>query len=352
MSKMQKVFSSFIRASCEFVCGLAGTGGDGNNYTNYALITSSGTWTVPAGITKVRATLIGGGQGGSSGLKGNSGNGKKGGVGGAAGIPGQAGKVYVVTLDVEEGDELAIVIGSGGAGGVACSSLTTVNSGANGGNTSIQHGVKAYYSSSGASSLNGVVNIFNDDVYALPGTAGCAGGNGGNGGSGGMGSGEGGDPGDSVAFEDTFHPGGTGGAMASINSYAGQHYQAGGGGASGASATANGVAGSAGTAVLTYYDEDPMLTEAHYETTGGAGGAGVSGGTRSAATIYGSGGDAGHGGSGAGGHGMGTDYYYSSGYDHLIVEICTDVTYQVADAVGGNGGSGGAGASGCVLIYY
>lgn len=352
MAKMQKVFSSFIRASCEFICGLSGTGGDGNNYTNYALITSSGTWTVPAGVSKIRATLIGGGQGGSSGLKGNSGNGKKGGIGGAAGIPGQAGKVYVVTLDVEEDDELTITIGAGGSGGAACSSVSTVNAGANGSSTSIQRGTKTYYSGSGVSSLNGVVNIFTDDVYALPGNAGCAGGNGGNGGSGGMGSGEGGSPGDSVAFGDTFHPGGTGGAMASINSMLGEHYQAGGGGASGASATANGNAGSAGTAVRSYYDEDPMLTEAHYETTGGAGGAGVSGGTRSAATVYGSGGDAGHGGSGAGGHGTGASHYVSSGYEHIYVELCSDLSYQVADAEGGNGGSGGNGAAGCVLIYY
>ena len=351
LAKMEKVFSSFVKASCEFICGLSDTGGDGNNYTNYALVTSSGIWTVPAGINRIRATLIGGGTGGSSGLRGGSAVDKKGGVGGAAGAPGAAGKVYIVTLDVEPGDQLIVLVGSAGEGGEECTSITTGNSGGIGGNTSIQHNNRTYSSSSGSSPIKGISNIFTEDVYALPGEEGCAGAPGGNGGSGGVNNGDAGAAGESVTFEGSFHAGGNGGAYGNVHSYAGNTYYAGGGGGGGASVAANGTAGTAGTARQTYYDQDPMLIEVHYETVGGAGGAGAAGGSRSAATIYGSGGHGGHGGGGAGGRGTGASYSYSSGYEVMIFELCYDSTVEV-DAVGGNGGSGGDGAPGCVLIYY
>ena len=351
MAKMEKVFSSFIKSSCEFVCGLSGTGGDGNNYTNFALVTSSGTWTVPAGITRIRATLIGGGYGGSSGLRGASGNGTKGGVGGAAGIPGQAGKVYIVTMDVTPGDELTITVGAGGSGGALCSSTSDVNAGGSGGSTLLEYDSSIYSSASGSSPTRGVVNIFNDDVYALPGGEGAPGGSGGNGGNGGVNSGDNGSAGESVTFEGSFKAGGNGGAYGNMNSYAGYNYFAGGGGAGGASAANAGSNGSAGSVIQSYYDQDPMLIEIHYETTGGIGGAGAAGGSRSAATVYGSGGAAGHGGGGSGGHGSGANYSYSSGSEVMIFEICYDVTAE-QDIAGGNGGSGGNGAAGCVLIYY
>jgi len=66
------------------------------------LFTSSGTWTAPTGVTKVRATVIGGG-GGSNAYSGNS---FSGGAGGAAvGI-------YTVT----PGTSYSVTVGAGGAG--------------------------------------------------------------------------------------------------------------------------------------------------------------------------------------------------------------------------------------------
>ena len=88
-----------------FVLSHANTG---TGFSYIKSITSSGTWTVPEGITKLKLTLIGGGGGGASVDKDNS-IGATGGGGGATSISYRS---------VTPGDVLTITIGVGGGGGL------------------------------------------------------------------------------------------------------------------------------------------------------------------------------------------------------------------------------------------
>lgn len=97
---------------------LQGTGG--GLYTDYMLITSSGTYTMPAGVTAISLVLIGGGDGGQGGGSGtyavhsntSTGNG---------GAGGNGGKVYSTVLSINDGAQISFVIGAGGTGGAASS---------------------------------------------------------------------------------------------------------------------------------------------------------------------------------------------------------------------------------------
>jgi hypothetical protein len=71
-------------------------------------ITSSSTWTAPAGVSSIKLLMVGAGGGGGN----NRGNGSGGGGGGG-------GIVYAPSAAVTPGQGYAIVIGSGGGGGVA-----------------------------------------------------------------------------------------------------------------------------------------------------------------------------------------------------------------------------------------
>jgi len=68
--------------------------------------TSSTTWTVPTGVTKVYATLAGGGGGGA-------------GTGAYLGEAGKQGAVLDEMLTVTPGNSITVTIGAGGAGGSA-----------------------------------------------------------------------------------------------------------------------------------------------------------------------------------------------------------------------------------------
>ena len=91
----------------------------GTLYTDVMVITESGTYQTPQGITEITLVLIGGGDGGDGGNGGTSyyltgdkdqGDGGKGGLGG---------KVYSTPLTVNSGQSFSVVIGAGGAGGSA-----------------------------------------------------------------------------------------------------------------------------------------------------------------------------------------------------------------------------------------
>jgi hypothetical protein len=99
-------------------------------YSNYQLFTSSGTFTVPAGITKCAVYMVGGGGGGGSGRAQPSNFNVGGGAGGTGGIIG-ADSFYTVT----PADVLTVTVGAGGAGGAAnaiTSNGANGSSGANG----------------------------------------------------------------------------------------------------------------------------------------------------------------------------------------------------------------------------
>jgi hypothetical protein len=81
--------------------------------TRYVETLTSGTsWTVPASVEYVNATLIGGGQGGTGG-------GSYSGLGSLVGQSntGNGGQVITTTVTTTPGDSIAYAIGTGGAGG-------------------------------------------------------------------------------------------------------------------------------------------------------------------------------------------------------------------------------------------
>ena len=337
--RMEKVVSSFVRASCEFVAGV-GSGGGGNTFENYALVTSSGSWSIPAGVDTIRLILIGGGHGGQSGLKGQNGNNSNGGTGGAAGSPGEGGRIYILTLTDVSGS-LAISIGTGGAGGAACSNEKIPNEGTDGNPTTVTYNGKVYTSSAGSRSPSGVENIFTQTIYALPGSSGIAGGNGGNG-----------QEGQSEAgWPSGAKTGGTPG-----NSVMGLRSQTSGGAGGGASATTDGSAGGNASAVHVQRQTSSEIFD-YYSHTPGAGGNGASATQRAAATVPGAGGDGGHGGGAGGGIGV----FNGTIWDYTDSAPGASVHYKIGDerssttvspGTGGNGGAGGNGAPGCVIIYY
>ena len=134
-----------------------------------AEFTSSTTWTVPSGITKIRIQMIGGGEGGAS-------NGLYGGAAcGTTGKGGSAGGYVHTVVPVIPGETLTIVVGSGGA---AASVANTY--GDSGGNSSItnQAGSVLAISYGGGNGSSGLINdgigfirVVESGCYPNPGQA-------------------------------------------------------------------------------------------------------------------------------------------------------------------------------------
>lgn len=152
------------------------------------LLTGSGTWTVPEGVTTYTKVLIGGGQGGKHGGKGEDGKQRtaswsegmytrynwsgylpgaisKGGVGGEGGF---GGKVLIETVnDATPGESIAYSCGAAGAG-----ATTDGAEGENG--TATTMGGSS--SDSGSSSNIGYTDPVTGEVFAAKGDTGIAGG--------------------------------------------------------------------------------------------------------------------------------------------------------------------------------
>lgn len=154
------------------------------------LLTGSGTWTVPEGVTTYTKVLIGGGQGGKRGGKGEDGKQRtaswservlgtltynwsgylpgaisKGGVGGEGGV---GGKVLIETVnDATPGESIAYSCGAAGAG-----ATTDGAEGENG--TATTMGGSS--SDSGSSSNIGYTDPVTGEVFAAKGDTGIAGG--------------------------------------------------------------------------------------------------------------------------------------------------------------------------------
>ena len=232
LQKMDKVFSSFVKVACEFLCGVTEIY-ESNTFSHWQQFyydqsnptdhPQSGTWTVPSGVTKARVILIGGGNGGSSGIPGEPGDTSgNGGKGGDPGTPGDGGKIYEFTLNVTPGEVYNYYLGTGGAGGASLSYATyqnthQANAGSPGGDTTFQKtGGTQYSSASGNISPVGWFCMANSLVMAKPGNAGEKGGDGGN-------AGENSDvaadiaqrtgkPGTGVEYAGTLYAGGSGGS--------------------------------------------------------------------------------------------------------------------------------------------
>ena len=111
---------------------------------NAQLFTSSGTFTIPSGVTSVKATLVGGGGGGGAGYQGTTGW-----AGGGGGGSGGAGITWITGLT--PGNTLAITVGAGGG------------SNANGGNTTISSGTQSI--TTRAANGGGRGNIWSNFTY-------------------------------------------------------------------------------------------------------------------------------------------------------------------------------------------
>ena len=187
--------TSFERAQAEIIMNYEPTPpGGGGGFSNVAVITSNGNWTVPANVTEIHLVLIGGGQGGQGGRNGSAGtagtgvtsqagqtkNGANGvgGAGGAAGTGGHGGKVFSALYQVTPGASLSASIGAGGAGGAVGGSY-----GSEGGDTTVSGGGISASSGNGAIPAEGYYDIVNHVWYASEGgngTPGASGGSGGN----------------------------------------------------------------------------------------------------------------------------------------------------------------------------
>lgn len=99
-------FSNGVLANCASVLLQA----DGSFlYQNQEIITSSGTWTAPSGVSSLRVIIVGGGAGGTSGTDGSWDE------AGANGTNGQGGLVWAGTISINEAQTFDVSIGAGGA---------------------------------------------------------------------------------------------------------------------------------------------------------------------------------------------------------------------------------------------
>jgi hypothetical protein len=87
---------------------IAASGGGGGGFSNMQVFTSNGTFTVPAGITKVKVTVVGGGGGGGGVFLCPPAYAGGGGGGGAA---------IEIISGLTPGGTVSVTVGGGGAGG-------------------------------------------------------------------------------------------------------------------------------------------------------------------------------------------------------------------------------------------
>lgn len=283
----------------------------GSNIDKYDLLTASGTWTVPTGVTSLTVVLGGGGQAGLDGANGaNGGNGSsdqysgtgEGGEGGAKGLAGSAGYVNTVQFSVSQGDSVAVTIGTGGATNGATGTATTIT--ING---------TTYSSANGSIPANGWVNQFSGETYALSGVDGYDGADGGNQANNGGAVNE--------------YTGGARGTTATRTQTYGTATGVGGGGG-GAAIGANGYNGEDGDYYLGVNG-----TGRYLYGIGGDGGDGANATTEPFTPVLSGGGRGGNGGGGGGGGGDGSAPEGSS-------------VPSGAHSRRGYGGSGGLGSAG------
>ena len=333
------------------------------------ILTGSGEWTVPEGVTSYTRVLVGGGQGGKCGKAGALPTSKvstqtetredgshtwtvnyKGflakdlppAAGGEAGTPGEGGKVLVETVqNAVPGSKVSYSCGAGGAG--APYAENSDEEGNLGGATTMG----GSSSDSGSSNPSGYTDPMTGEVYAVSGIAGVPGGNG-------VGYDADGNliyPPDIVVNGQSYTHGGQGTAVdfeTGNSAVSGSFDATSSGGLGGGPAyKANGHNGGNGiTPTMTSQYNNKKLT-----MQGGAQGTGATAQPPEKPSVYGNGGGAGNGGGGNG----------QTGWPCMA--SCTmrdDASYQMGDlevyagaATGrGKGSDGGPGGDGCIIIYY
>lgn len=335
------------------------------------ILTGSGEWTVPEGVTSYTRVLIGGGRGGSSGHRGespavraskswtdkydsrrryvgfNNGVSMEGGKGGMPGVPGEGGKVLVETVtDAVPGAKVPYACGKGGYGGVFSQGN---DAGAPGTATTMGSAT----SDTGSSSDAGYTDATTGEVFAAKGKSGIAG-------SPGNGyTWDGGkytyQPSPSITVDGvTYSAGknkeevegedGRGSYNTAPYGYVGYRWSGGyGGGAAAGSNGNDGLANGSGDAYI-------GSSSAFATVTAARGGAGADATPPAKESRYGCGGTSGHGGGGAGSNGVADAHQTSS--ENISVSQASLTAMDTEPAPGGRGSNGGEGGDGCIIIYY
>ena len=370
IQSLDTTMSATLKSSMEALVGFTPAQPESSEYFDErVLLTGSGTWTVPEGVTTYTKVLIGGGQGGKCGKAGALPTSKvstqtetrEGGshtwtvnykgflakdlppaAGGEAGTPGEGGKVLVETVqNAVSGSKVSYSCGTGGAG--APYAENSDKEGSIGGATTMG----GSSSDSGSSNPSGYTDPMTGEVYAVPGIAGVPGGNG-------VGYDADGNliyPPDIVVNGRSYTHGGQGTAVdfeTGNSAVSGSFDATSSGGLGGGPAyKANGHNGGNGiTPTMTSQYSNKKLT-----MRGGAQGTGATAQPPEKPSVYGNGGGAGNGGGGNG----------QTGWPCMA--SCTmrdDASYQMGDlevyagaATGrGKGSDGGQGGDGCIILYY
>lgn len=335
------------------------------------ILTGSGVWTVPEGVTSYTRVLIGGGRGGSSGHRGESpavrtpkswtekfdalrrfvgldnGVSLEGGKGGEPGDAGDGGKVLVETVtDAVPGTKVSYACGRGGYGGV----FSQGNDAGAPGTATTMGGAT---SDTGSSSEAGYTDATTGEVFAAKGKSGIAG-----------------SPGNGYTWSDgkyTYQPSpsitvdgvtysagknkeevegedGRGDYKIAPYGYVGYSWRGGyGGGAAAGSNGNDGLANGSGDAYI-------GSSSAFATVTAARGGAGADATPPAKESRYGYGGTSGHGGGGAGSNGVADAHQTSS--ENISVSQASLTARDTEPAPGGRGSDGGQGGDGCIILYY
>lgn len=335
------------------------------------ILTGSGEWTVPEGVTSYTRVLIGGGRGGSSGHRGespavrtpkswtaksdalrryvglNNGVSMEGGKGGEPGEAGDGGKVLVETVtDAVPGAKVSYACGRGGYGGV----FSQGNDAGAFGTATTMGGAT---SDTGSSSEAGYTDATTGEVFAAKGKSGIAG-----------------SPGNGYTWSDgkyTYQPSpsitvdgvtysagknkeevegedGRGDYKIAPYGYVGYSWLGGyGGGAAAGSNGNDGLANGSGDAYI-------GSSSAFATVTAARGGAGADATPPAKESRYGCGGTSGHGGGGAGSNGAANAHQTSS--ENISVSQASLTARDTEPAPGGRGSDGGEAGDGCIILYY
>lgn len=335
------------------------------------ILTGSGEWTVPEGVTSYTRVLIGGGHGGSSGHQGESpavrtpkswtekfdalrryvgldnGVSLEGGKGGEPGEAGDGGKVLVETVtDAVPGAKVSYACGKGGYGGA----FSQGNDAGAPGTATTMGGAT---SDTGSSSEAGYTDAITGEVFAAKGKSGIAG-----------------SPGNGYTWDGgkyTYQPSplitvdgvtysagkdkeevegedGRGRYNTAPYGYVGYSWRGGyGGGAAAGSNGNDGLANGSGDAYI-------GSSSAFATVTAARGGAGADATPPAKESRYGCGGTSGHGGGGAGSNGVAEAHQTSS--ENISVSQASLTARDTQPAPGGRGSDGGEAGDGCIIIYY
>lgn len=340
-------------------------------YDERVILTGSGEWTVPEGVTSYTRVLVGGGRGGSSGHRGespavraskswtekydsrsrhvgfNNGVSLEGGKGGMPGVPGEGGKVLVETVtDAVPGSKVPYACGTGGYGGVFAQGN---DAGAPGTATTMGGAT----SDTGSSSEAGYTDAITGEVFAAKGKNGIAG-----------------SPGNGYTWSDgkyTYQPSpsitvdgvtysagkdkeevegedGRGSYNTAPYGYVGYKWLGGyGGGAAAGSNGNDGLANGSGDAYV-------GSSSAFASVKAARGGAGADAKPPAKESRYGCGGKSGNGGGGAGANGVADAHQTWS--ENISVSQAALTARDTQPAPGGRGSNGGEAGDGCIIIYY